>query len=196
MRKPLARRSPNSGSRSCGGSVRAVFASVILAVTFVAGANVSRLCAAEPPAKKPQPKTILVLKGKSIIFNRATGDIKLEGDVHVTRTVGDERLTVDCDKMTATMKDEKLENVLARGNVSLAMKDLDATASRASFDFTRNIIVLYGEEGRSANAKSARIESTGPKIIFHLDDQRVELPNGGVSKIILGSDPGEKKGGK
>lgn len=176
--------------------MRAVFASVILTVMFVAGANVSRLCAAEPAAKKPQPKTILILKANSIIFNRATGDIKLAGSVHVIRTIGDERLTVDCDKMTATMKDDRLENVLAKGNVSLSMEDLDATASRASFDFTRNIIVLYGEKGKPANAKSARIESTGPKIIFHLNDQRVELPNGGVSKIILGSDPGEKKGGE
>jgi len=140
---------------------------------------------AEGAARKPR----LRLKAKSIVFSRAMGDIELEGDVHVTRTTADGVLTVTCDRMTAKMKDGRMRDVLAVGLVTLVSDEYRAEAARATFDFEANVIRLYGEEGSPARVDSPGMWSTGPEIIFHLKDERVELPKGGETVVDLDSAP-------
>ena len=137
----------------------------------------------------------IVAQGPKIIFDTSTGDISLEGSARVIRTTDESKMTVDCDKMTAKLAEGKLTNALATGNVGLAAKDLSATASKAAFDFTKNVITLYGVKDKSAVAKSAGVISRGPRIIFHLDDQRVVLPDGGTSEIDLKSGGDKKNAG-
>ena len=151
---------------------------VLSVAAFAAYAGCSALYAAAPPPAKPASKPSLRLKANSIIFDRSKGDIYLEGKVHVTRTLGDQVTVIECEKMTAKMKDGKMESVLATGTVNLTTKELTAVAARASFDFTKNIIVLHGWNG--------------PKIIYHVDDQRVEMPEGGVTEVELEEPPEEK----
>jgi len=146
--------------------------------------------------KKEAPKGTLKLRAKSILFSRATGDLKLEGDVHVTRTVGGEVLTVECDKMTAKMKDDKMESVLATGNVKLVTADIRASSATADFNFKDNIITLRGAKDKPAAMTTLRapmIASTGPTIIFHIADERVEMPDGGDTTIPIDSEPDKKK---
>ncbi len=167
---------------------------VVLAIVVVAGcASFGFARAEEGPAPKPEANPSVRLKGKSIVFDREKGDILIEGDVQVIRSVEEGVMTVDCEKMTAKMKEGKLENVLAMGNVSLTTKDYTAKALKASFDFAANIIVLYGEKERPASVKSAGMVSTGPKIIYHMDTQRVELPDGGETVIDIKESPAGKK---
>lgn len=165
---------------------------VLSVAAFAAYAGCSALYAAAPPPAKPASKPSLRLKANSIIFDRSKGDIYLEGKVHVTRTLGDQVTVIECEKMTAKMKDGKMESVLATGTVNLTTKELTAVAARASFDFTKNIIVLHGWNDKPATAKSPRTVSTGPKIIYHVDDQRVEMPEGGVTEVELEEPPEEK----
>ena len=163
--------------------------------------------AGEPPRKPAAPvsgapaagdaaKPTLVLKGNVIMFDRSTGDVRLDGQVHVVRTEGEDVLTVDCDHMTAKMKDEKMESVLATGNVKLKTKAYDATAVKATFDFNKNITVLYGEDGKPATVKAQGMVSMGPEIIFHMDSQRVEMLKGGETMIDLkSSEPAKPEAG-
>jgi lipopolysaccharide export system protein LptA len=157
-------------------------------------AGVSDAAAAEKapekkaPAKKGASKGTLKLRAKSILFNRSKGDLVLVGDVHVVRKVGDQTLTVDCDKMTSKMKDGKMQSVLATGNVKLLTADVRASSATADFDFKKNIITLRGADGKPATMTTLKdpvIISTGPTIIFHVDDQRVAMPDGGDTEIPL-----------
>ena len=139
----------------------------------------SILFAAEPP------KTKLRLKAKSIIYDRSSGDIMLDGDVLVTRTTEGEELTVNCQQMRARINEDKLDSVQATGDVTMHTAQYDAASARASFDFAQNIIVLYGDPAVPARVESKGIVSTGPKIIYHMDKERVELPDGGDTIIDL-----------
>jgi len=167
---------------------------VFLVVAFAAYAGCSTLYAAASSPAKPTAKPSLRLKAKSIIVDRLKGDIYLEGDVHVTRKTGDQVTVIECEKMTAKMKGGKMQSVLASGKVSLTTQDLTAAAARASFDFGKNIIILHGWKDKPATAKSPQALSTGPKIIYYVNEQRVEMPEGGTTEIELA--PSEKTGKK
>lgn len=172
-----------------GGVAVAVMAAVVVWLALPA-------LSAEAAKPKAAPKPILKLRAKSIVFNRAKGDLKLEGEVHVTRTVGEEVLTVDCDKMTAKMTDGKLQSVLATGNVTLLTQDVEASGASADFDFVKNIITLRGPKGKPARIKTLKapvIVSTGRTIIFHVDDQRVEIYDGETEIPLESSAESEKK---
>ena len=149
-------------------------------------------------AAKPEaaPKPMLKLRAKSIRFNRAKGDLKLEGEVHVTRMIGEQVLRVDCDRMTAKLKDGKMQSVLATGNVKLFTQDVEASGTSADFDFVKNIITLRGPEDKPASMKTLRapvIVSTGPTIIFNVADQGVVMPDGGETSIPLEPSAESKK---
>ena len=152
-------------------------------------------------APKPAAKPMLKMRAKSIFFSRSKGDLKLDGEVHVTRTVGEQSLSVDCDKMTAKMKDGKMETVVATGNVTVATPEVEASAATAEFDFVKNVITLRGSKEKPATMKTLTdpvIVSTGPTIVFHVDEERVEMPDGGDTEIPL-EEPkpaGKKKAGK
>lgn len=179
---------------------RRVAGLVIVMAIALAWAGVSDAAAAEKApekgaVKKDAPKGTLKLKAKSILFNRSKGDLVLVGDVHVVRTVGEETLTVDCDKMTSKMKDGKMQSVLATGNVKLVTADVHASAVTADFDFEKNIIILRGAKGKPAKMTTLKdpvIVSTGPTIIFHVADQRVAMPDGGDTEIPLESQSDKK----
>ncbi|MFH1730397.1 MAG: hypothetical protein ABIF82_01955 [Planctomycetota bacterium] len=149
--------------------------------------------AAEP---KAAPKPMLKLRAKSIVFNRAKGDLRLEGEVHVTRTIGEQVLTVDCDEMTAKLQDGKMQSVLATGNVKLLTEDVEASGTSADFDFVKNIITLRGPKDKPASMRTLKppvIVSTGPTIIFNVADQGVVMPDGGDTSIPLEPSAESKK---
>jgi lipopolysaccharide export system protein LptA len=148
--------------------------------------------AGEKP-KPPARKTKLNLKAKSILFDRGGGDIELKGDVHVTRTEGDEVMTVDCQHMTAKMKDGKLQGVLnATGGVVIKTGENHATAIRATFDVDKGIIRLYGTKKKPATLVTKQSKSWAEEIILYTDTEKVEMPNGGETELIL-EGPSEKK---
>jgi len=178
------------------GVAAAVMAAVVV---WLARPALSAEAAAKPKtAAKPKAaaKPMLKLRAKSIRFNRAKGDLKLEGEVHVTRTVGEQVLTVDCDKMTAKMKDGKMQSVLATGNVKLLTQDVEASGASADFDFVKNIITLRGPKDKPARIKTLQapvIVSTGPTIIFNVADEGVVMPDGGETSIPLEPSAESKK---
>lgn len=139
-------------------------------------------------AKAP-PKPTVKLEAKLIVFSVADGDVKLEGDVHVTRSAEGQVLSVYCDNMTAKVKDGKMQSVLATGSVRVNTAEQNATAVRATFDFEKNIITLYGDKEELAAVTSESMTSTGPKIVFYLNEQRVELPEGGTTVINIDNPP-------
>jgi len=158
-------------------------ARIVAAAAFVgfwacAGASLAADAPKPAPPAKDAAKATVKLKAKSIVFDHATGDVQLEGDVCVTRTTGDEVLTVFCDKMTAKMKDGKIENVQATGSVRLNTAQYSGTALRAAFDFGNNIVTLYGDDNTPATVTSEGMTSTGQTIKYHMTEQRVELGPG------------------
>ncbi len=153
----------------------------------------------DAPAKKKPAKAMLTLKAKSIMFDRRKGDLKLEKEVHVTRLIGDQVLELFCDKMTAKMKDGKMQIVHATGNVKLLTPEVRASAPRADLDFTKNVITLLGTKDKPATMTTLtppEITSTGPTIIFYADDERIEMPDGGDTTVPLELGDREKKKGK
>jgi lipopolysaccharide transport protein LptA len=146
--------------------------------------------AADKPDKAEPPK--LTLNAKSIVFDREAGDIELTHDVVVTRTQGDEVLVVHCDHMKAKMKDGKLENAVATGNVRIDTKEAKAWAPRANFHLEKNSIHLFGDDKTLARMQSDKMESTGKQIIYHGESQKVEVIEG-ESKLILDSSSDKKK---
>jgi lipopolysaccharide export system protein LptA len=144
--------------------------------------------AAGADAKQARDST-LKLKAKSIVFDRGKGDLRLEGEVVVTRRMGEQAMTVRCDRMTAKMVERKMERVEATGHVQLEMEKNTASAARAEFDFERNLVRLYGTKEKPATLTSPGVVSTGPEIILYLKDQRVEMPKGGDTILDLKSAP-------
>jgi lipopolysaccharide export system protein LptA len=148
------------------------------------------LSAEEAEPKPAQKVATLKLTAKSIVFDRAKGEVNLEGKVVVIRKTADQVLTVECTRMTAKMKEGKVQSVLAIGDVVLTTEEYTAWATQADFDFEKNIIILYGGEDAPAEIQASGMRSTGPEIIFHLDTQQVELPKGGETEVDMSSPPG------
>lgn len=128
------------------------------------------------------------LNAKTMIFDRAKGDIHLEGDVVVTRVINNETLVINCAEMDAKMVQDKIENVFAKGNVKLTTQQYKADATTAQFDFEKGIIILIGDKAKPAVVTSQGMVSTGPKIIFYTETERVEMPEGGDTIIELKDD--------
>jgi len=163
---------------------------LIFMVLILLASNALSFAAEQPPGK-------LQLRANVITYDRTSGDIMLDGDVVVTRTTEGEELTVRCQHMEARVVDEQLQTVLATGNVTMHTAEYDASSSRATFDFDQNIIVLYGDGAVPARVASRGIISTGPRIIYHMDRERVELPDGGDTMIdIRGSSMGGQGNGR
>ena len=178
----------NAVGRKVAGLVVAM--AVALVWAGVPSAAAAEKVSKKEAAKKGTPKGTLKLKAKSILFDRAKGNLELVGDVHVVRTVGDDTLTVDCDRMTSKMKDGRMQSVLATGNVRVVTVDVRASAATADFDFEKNVITLRGAKGKPARMttlKAPVIVSTGRTIIFHVADQRVVMPDGGDTEIPIDS---------
>jgi lipopolysaccharide export system protein LptA len=154
----------------------------ILVSALLAGAG-GAAAAGESPPDKPS----VSFKGKSIVLKRAKGELLIEGDVRVTRTSDGRKMTVLCDRLTAKMKDDALETAQATGSVRVEMEQVKTTSARAEFDFKKNIIKLHGTKKTPATMKTAEMRSTGPTIIFHLDDEQVKMPDGGETEVILRS---------
>ena len=190
MRRPPARNSPHSRKRTENKLVRSLLGRALAIAVFVTCAALTALEAAETAPKKPVFKPTLTLKAESITFDRAKGDILLEGKVHVVRTTADQVLTVDCDKMTARMTKGRMTSVLATSNVKVSTKNLNATAFKADFDFEKNIIKLYGTKGKPASMTTPEMTSTGPTIILYVEDEKVKMPDGGTTIVHL--DPAKK----
>jgi len=159
------------------------------------------LRAAEPPppsgpalATGQEPAT-LHFTAKSATFNRATGDILLEGDVVVTRTTGADVLTVKCNRMTGKMVEGKIEDIHAYGDVRIDTEAYNATASEATFEFAKNVVVLKGGDGKLASVHSAGMVSTGPTVIFDMESGSVNMPDGaeGSTVVEIKGPPGTKK---
>jgi len=164
-----------------------------VAVLVALGMAIAPALAAGHAGEKPSAESSLKLKAKSIVFDRSKGDVRLEGEVHVERPTGDQVLAVDCQKMTARMVEGKIEAVQAEGDIRLSMGEFTAAATKADFDFAKNIVKLYGTPEKPATMRSPDMISTGPTIIFHLDGQRVNMPDGGVSEVPMKPPAGETK---
>lgn len=160
----------------------AIFSGLVAAVWVCAA---SHLFAADTPPKSAEAATTLRLRGKSIVLDRTKGEVQIDGDVHVVRTTGDQVLTVDCEKLTAVLKEQRLESALATGNVKLVTADYTAAAARADLGFEKGLIKLYGDEKKPASVTSGGMASTGPEIVFYVNEQRVELPKGGDTVVDL-----------
>jgi lipopolysaccharide transport protein LptA len=166
--------------------------STVLVVAAVCMLASSALAAAK--AKGPKPPAKLKLNAKSIVFDREKGDINLDKDVVVTRTQGDEVLVVHCNKMRAKMKDGKIEEVTATGNVRIVSGETKAWAPRAEFDFKKNIIHLFADAKTLARMATDKVESTGKQIIYHGDTQKIQVIEG-ESKFKLEDSRDVKKDG-
>gem|GEM_PF-6147639 len=171
-------------------TVKMALRTLACGVLIAAGGGLFPSYAAER-AKAP-PKSTVTLEAKLIVFSVADGDVKLEGDVHVTRSVGGQVMSVYCDRMTAKVKGGKMQSVLATGAVRVNTAEQNATAVRAVFDFEKSIITLYGDEKGEAAVTAEGMTSTGPKIVFYMNEQRVELPDGGTTVINIEDSPESK----
>ncbi len=137
-----------------------------------------------------QESTTLQLSAEYIDFDPQKGEISLDKNVRVVRELGEETLTITCDKLNGKLQDGELSDVEAIGNVKLDTGQLSATGTRAVFDFEENIIRLYGTEDEWATASSEGVNSRGPEIIFNIETQKVTLPEGGVTDIDTSRRPG------
>jgi len=160
--------------------VRAVLHGVLIVIVFHA---LPVLQAAQAPAKKGE--TRLNLKADSIEFDRSGGALLLQGKVRVTRVAQGETMVVHCDRLTGKMKDGKMEEVDAVGNVKVQSGDLTAAAASAKFDFKGGMIRLFGAKDKPASVKTREMTATGPTIVFFLKTSRVLLPDGGETDVKL-----------
>jgi hypothetical protein len=121
--------------------------------------------------------------GKEVEAPGAVSDLLLEGEVKVTRTVGDDVMTLTCDEARAKMEGKKVVLAVATGNVRITQEEFTAEAVEASFDLKKNVVVAKGDAKHPAVIRGGGMVSTGPEIIFHVETQRVEFPKGGESRF-------------
>ncbi|MFO7900846.1 MAG: LptA/OstA family protein [Planctomycetota bacterium] len=155
-------------------------------LVFLVLAATPALAAEEEPAKGT-----LRLQADTIVFDRGKGEVHLTGKVRVVRTMGEQTVQIHCDKMQGEIEDGRLKNVEATGHVRLETKDLTATGARATFDFVKNVIHLFGTEDEWATATSEGMKNRGREIIFHIESQKVTLPKGGETLIDTSKKPEE-----
>jgi lipopolysaccharide export system protein LptA len=128
--------------------------------------------------------------GKEHEVAGATSDLLLEGDVVVTRTLGEEVTTLTCEKGRAKMVGRKVVLAEASGSVRITQKEFTAEAQEASFDLKRNVVVAKGDAKHPAVIRGGGMVSTGPEIVFYVETQRVEFPKGGESRFEEPKKPG------
>lgn len=92
---------------------------------------------------------------------------------------GDTQLQADLLTLTFEKNEgNRLESVVAEGNVRLLKGEREATAARAEFDQKERIVVLR----KDAVVRSGQNEVRGEKITVYLDDERT-IVEGGENRV-------------